>query len=137
LNAAIAGHFGVPAVLISGDDAIIAEARKLLPGIEGAIVKKALGFHAAQSITPEASYALIKEAAQRAVARAKDVKPHVLAPPVTLDLTFKNYRPSEILAYLSIVERTASHAIRFRGKDILEVSRFLQFVGGYEPGLTP
>ena len=30
LNAAIAGHFGVPVIMISGDDAIVAEARNLL-----------------------------------------------------------------------------------------------------------
>jgi D-aminopeptidase len=56
---------------------------------------------------------------------------------VQLDLTFKNYRPAEILAYLSIVQRTTAHSIRFTGRDMIEVSKFLQFLGTYEPGIAP
>ena len=65
------------------------------------------------------------------------MKPYELKTPVTLDVRFKNYRPSEVLAYLPIVERTDAHAIRFRGKDMLETIRFLEFLMYYEPGLTP
>jgi D-amino peptidase len=65
------------------------------------------------------------------------MKPYVVASPVTLDVRFKNYRPSEVLAYLPIVERTDAHSIRFRGKDMLETIRFLEFVTHYEPGLAP
>ena len=57
--------------------------------------------------------------------------------PVTLDVVFKNYRPAEMLAFLPIVQRTTSHAIRFSGRDMIEVSKFLEFIGTYEPGLTP
>jgi hypothetical protein len=41
-----------------------------------------------------------------------------------LDVRFKNYRPSEVLSYLPIVERTDSHSIKFAGKDMIEVSKF-------------
>ena len=37
----------------------------------------------------------------------------------------------------SIVERIGAHAIRFSGRDILEVSRFLEFMGKYSAELTP
>ena len=33
-------------------------------------------------------------------------------------------------------ERADAHTVRFRGKDILEVARFLEFVL-HEPGLAP
>jgi len=39
LNAAIAGHFGVPVAMISGDESIVKEAQALLGPIEGAVVK--------------------------------------------------------------------------------------------------
>jgi D-amino peptidase len=54
-----------------------------------------------------------------------------------LNVTFKNYRPSEVLSYLSIVERTDAHTIRFVGKDIIEVSKFLTFINTYELNLEP
>ena len=42
-----------------------------------------------------------------------------------------------MLSYLSIVERTDAHSIRFTGKDMVEVSKFLEFIVTYEPGLEP
>ena len=137
INTAIAGHFNVPVIMLSGDDAIVKEATALLGGIEGAAVKWAYGFHSARTMMPEAAYALIREKAKRAVERIKDFKPYKVKAPVQLDVRFKNYRPSEVLSYLSIVERTDSHSIRVIGKDIVEVSKFLEFITTYEPGLEP
>jgi D-amino peptidase len=137
LNAAIAGHFGVPVVLITGDDAIVKEGKALLGDVEGAVVKWAYGFHSARTRTPEAACDLIREAARKAIARSRDFKPYRLKEPVDLDLRFKNYRPAEVLAYLPAVERTDAHSIRFRARDILEAVRFLEFVTNYEPGLAP
>lgn len=137
LNAAIAGHFNVPVVAVSGDDAVVKEVQAILPGIEGAVVKWAYGFHSAKTLTPEAACELIREKVKAGVARRREWKPYRLRTPVELDVRFKNYRPSEVLAYLSIVERTDSHTVRFRGRDILEVSRFLSFILNYEPALAP
>ncbi len=137
LNAAIAGHFNVPVIMVSGDDAVVKETRDLLGDVEGAVVKWASGFHSAKTIMPTASYALIKEKARQAVRRIKDFKPYKLAAPIQLDVRFKNYRPSEVLSYLSIVERTDAHSIRFTGKDMIEVSKFLEFIVTYEPNLEP
>ena len=77
------------------------------------------------------------QSARRAVARIDEFKPYKLRAPTRLDLRFKNYRPSEVLAYLPVIERTDSHSIRFAGKDILEVSRFLQFIDEFESDLQP
>jgi D-amino peptidase len=137
LNAAIAGHFNVPVIMISGDDAVVKETQALLGDVEGAVVKWASGFHSAKTVMPEVSYVMIREKAKRAVERIKDFKPYKLAAPIQLDVRFKNYRPSEVLSYLSIVERTDAHSIRFTGKDMIEVSKFLEFIVTYESGLEP
>ena len=137
INAAIAGRFGVPVVFISGDDVAVEETRRLLGDVEGAVVKRAISFHSASTMTPKAAQALIRDRVKAALARRSAFKPYVIQPPITLDVIFKNYRPAEILAYLPIVQRTASHAIRFMGRDMVEVSRFLEFVGTYEPGIAP
>jgi D-amino peptidase len=137
INAAIAGHFNVPIIMISGDDAIVKEASDLLGNIEGATVKWAISFHAARTLTPAAGYAVIREKTKRAIARIKEFKPYKLKYPVTLDVRFKSYRPSELLAYLPIVQRTDSHSIRFIGKDIIEVSKFLEFITNYDVSLEP
>jgi D-amino peptidase len=137
INAAIAGHFGVPVVAISGDDAAVAEAQALLGKIEGAVVKRAISFHSAATMTPAAAQALIRAKVKAGIERRRELSPYLVGKPIRLDVTFKNYRPAEILGYLSIVQRTGAHSIRFTGRDIVEVSRFLEFMGDYSADLTP
>jgi D-amino peptidase len=137
INAAIAGHFNVPIIMVSGDDVVVKETTDLLGDVEGAVVKWASGFHSAKTMMPEASYALIKEKARKAVSRIREFKPYKLTTPVKLEVRFKNYRPSEVLSYLSIVERTDAHSIRFSGKDMVETSKFLAFLNTYELSLEP
>lgn len=137
LNAAIAGHFNVPVIMVSGDDALVKETQALLGNIEGAVVKYASGFHSAMTMTPEAGQQLIREKVKAAMARLKNFKPYKVAGPVQLDVRFKNYRPSEVLSYLSVVERVDAHSIRYVGKDMLDVAKFLEFIMTYEPGLEP
>jgi D-aminopeptidase len=70
-----------------------------------------LRFSLGDNLDAEASYQLIREKVKKAIVRIKDFKPHKLSPPIQLDVRFKNYRPSEVLSYLSIVERTDAHSI--------------------------
>jgi len=136
-NAAVAGHFNVPVIMVSGDDAAVKELTASVGDIEGAVVKWNAGFHSAKTMMPEAAYGLIREKAKTAVARIKDFKPYKIKTPIQLDVRFKNYLPSELLSYLSIVERVDSHTIRFIGKDMIETTRFIAFITNYEPGLEP
>src|SRR5579862_442938 len=136
-NAAIAGHFGVPVVMISGDDAAVAEVRSLVGNIEGFETKKSLGFHSANTITPEASIAGIAQKVKAAFARRGDFQPYVLQTPVTLDISFKNYMPAEVLSYLKIIQHVDSHSIRYVGQDMVEVADFVDFIASYNLGLEP
>lgn len=137
INAAIAGYFGVPVVAISGDNVAVSEAQSLIGGMEGAVVKRAISFHAAATMTPEAAQQLVRQKVKAGLQRRGSLKPYVVRSPVRLDVTFKNYTPAEMLTFLPSVQRTASHAIRFEGRDILQVSRFLEFINTYNPDMTP
>ncbi len=137
INAAIAGHFGVPVIMISGDDAIAEEASELLGDLETAVVKRAYGFHAAETLMPGAAYRLIEETAARAVRRIDEFEPWDLGGPIDLEVSLKHYRPVEVLDYLEIVERIDSHTIRYRGADMIAVSNFLTFLLNYDSSATP
>ena len=137
INAALAGHFGVPVVMISGDDAAVAEAQQLIGPIEGAAVKRAISFHAANTMTPAAGQALIREKVKAGLARRGALRPYVIRGPIRLDVTFKNYTPAEVATYLPGIERRDAHTIRFTARDITEVSRFISFLTTYSAALTP
>jgi len=137
INAAIAAHFGVPVVMITGDDQIIAETKQRLGNLEGVAVKRAIGFHSTETMIPSVAAELIHQRAKVAVQRRAEMKPYVMTRPVTVEVSMKNYRPVELLGYLPNVQRIDSHTVRFVGRDITEVSRFLEFMTNYDPTLTP
>ncbi len=137
INAAIAGDFGVPVVMISGDDAAVEEARQVVGDMEGAVVKYSLGFHSARTLMPEAAYELIGDRVRAALGRLDDFEPYVMEGPLELEISFKNYMPAEVMAYLPIVERVDSHTIRFVGQDMTEISKFIEFTTSYAVNITP
>jgi D-amino peptidase len=135
--AAIAGHFNVPVIMMSGDDAAIAEVRGAIGNIEAAETKKTLGFHSAITLTPQASYDLIAARVKAAMGRRGEFKPYKVATPVTVEIGFKNYTPVETLAYLPGFERADSHTIRYRAKDMVEAEAIRTFITSYRIDMTP
>jgi D-amino peptidase len=136
-NAAYAGSFGVPVIFASGDDAAMDELKSRLGNLETVETKKSLGFHSAETLTPEASCQKIGAGVKTAFGRLHDFKPYAVKTPITLEISFKNYTPAETLTYLRIVERVDSHTIRFVGKDMAEASDFVDFIDHYNPDMTP
>lgn len=137
MNAAMAGHFGVPVIMVSGDDVAVAENQVIIGDIEGAVVKWASGFHSARTLTPEAAYEVIRTRTKSAIDRIDQFEPYVLETPIELELSLKHYRPVELLSYLPNVDKVNSHTIRFVGEDIVEVSNFLAVATGYRIDLQP
>lgn len=137
MNAALAGSLGVPVVLVSGDDAAVAEVRALVGDVEGAVVKRSIGFHAAATMTPAAGQALIRERARAAIARLRDFRPHRVAGPYVLDLVYKSYLPAEVMSLLPGVERRDAHTVRYTAPRLTDISRFLVFATSYRSDLTP
>jgi D-amino peptidase len=135
--AAIAGHFNAPVIMMSGDDAAIAEVRAAIGNIEAAETKRTLGFHSAITLTPQASYDLIAARVKAAIGRRAEFKPYKVTTPVTVDVSFKNYTPAEMLAYLPGFERTDAHSIRFRAKDMVEAEAIRTFITTYQIGMAP
>jgi D-amino peptidase len=136
-NAAYAGALGVQVIFASGDDAAVNELKSRLGNIETVETKKSLGFHSAETITPAASCEQIAAGVKAALGRTRELKPYVLKMPIQLEVTFKNYMPAEVLSYLRSVQRVDSHTIRFVGKDMEEVSDFVEFMDNYNADLTP
>ena len=91
LNAAVAGHFGVPVIMVSGDQTACAQVMELLGNVETAIVKQASSRFAAECLSPQATREMICLRAERAVQRLAEgtiPKPFVLDTPITVTIEF-------------------------------------------------
>ena len=91
LNGALAGHFGVPVIMVSGDQTACAQVVETFGDLETAIVKQASARFAAECLTPQASQDLIYSSSARAVGRLLEgdiPDPFVLDTPVRVTVEF-------------------------------------------------
>ena len=83
---ALAGELGVPAVMVSGDDKICAEAREKVPGIVAVEVKEALSAYQACSLIPQRAQQLIYDGVRKGISLRHSIAPFVIPGPVRLNL---------------------------------------------------
>ncbi len=81
--ALVAGYYGVPTVLCTGDLAAGNEARELIPEIVVAAVKEGLSRFAAKQMSHPKACELVRERVAEAVRRAHDIPPPTVAGPYT------------------------------------------------------
>lgn len=67
INALVAHHFGLPVILITGDDITVAEAKEWIPEADGLCVKRSIGRFAAESMSPVAARSAITQRVQDAL----------------------------------------------------------------------
>jgi len=106
LNAALAGHHGVPLIFVSGDSAVAEEAKALIPSITTAVVKWAVGRQAARCLHPQKSREVIKAKATEALRNIGKSKPFTFKPPIEVRLKFFNPTMADAAEVLPYLERT-------------------------------
>jgi D-amino peptidase len=131
-NAAIAGHFGVPVVFVSGDTKAVAQMKTAVPSVEGAVVKEPLGYHSALTLTPARGQAMIRDGVRAGLARRAAIKPYTIASPITLDVGFKLTLDAERASYIPGLTRTGAHTVRGTLPDMLTLVRLVQVLSSFE-----
>ena len=83
-----AGSYGIPVLLVTGDQAACDEARDFFGEIETVAVKEGVGRQHARCLHPEQARELIRAAARRAMALVGNVPPYRVEPPLTVRLEY-------------------------------------------------
>lgn len=86
VDAAIAGDYGKPVIMVSGDDKVCAEVKSFLPNVVTAEVKKGLSREGAMLLPPNKAHELLRSKAKEAVANFENVKPYVVQKPVEIQI---------------------------------------------------
>jgi D-amino peptidase len=94
-NAAIAGYFGVPPIMVTGDEATCREAKKFFGNnIVTVAVKRGVARESAELYPFEETRKALYEGAKRAVNAVSSCKPYVLETPVKVKEEYLNLDPS-------------------------------------------
>jgi len=115
LNAALAGYYGVPLVMISGDEKSLKYiSENISPKIATAVVKKGIGRLAAVSFHPKKAQKIIKEAVIDGLKRRIEIPPLVFDDPITVDITYKDQNGAfNNKFFMPGDERIAGDKVRF------------------------
>ena len=115
----LAGTFGIPAIMLSGDTAACREFHDLVPQGECAEVKSGVSRTAGYMLPHPTACALIRERARRAMERLSEFKPYKISGPVELKVEFTTRGVHEF-APREGVERVNERTWVFKGKDIVD-----------------
>lgn len=110
--AAFAGAFSIPVVMVSGDFAACAEARRFFGNIKTAAVKYAEGRNRADCLPDADAERLIYEAARDAVPASGRIRPYYVALPAEIRLEFNRADYCEYAADKKGVERLDARTVR-------------------------
>jgi len=115
----LAGTFGIPAIMVSGDTAACHEYLDLVPNGECAEVKSGVSRTAGYMLPHGAACELIRQKAQRAMSRLSEYKPYKISGPVEVRVEFTT-RASQSYGPREGVEQLDARTWAFHGKDIQE-----------------
>jgi D-amino peptidase len=119
-RAMMAGTFGVPTIFVSGDDKAVEEARALVPGIYGAVVKWGLGWELALHLSPDAARRRTREVAAEAIRHLEEIPPVQIEPPFEQEI--RVYEGVSIGPYLEAgAECIDDRTVVFRSDDICDL----------------
>ncbi len=129
ISAALAGHFGIPTVLVTGDDVCCSKMRRIIPEIETVVVKHAISRYAAICLPFSKTEPLIRDAAKRALERTQkgEIPPYRYDDkPRQVEIDMGTPYQAQVIAELTQGETFGAAGIRWQKKGIIEIFRTLR-----------
>ena len=123
LNALVAQAYGVPIVLVTGDETTEVETRMWAPDVVAAVVKKSVTRFAADSMHPNQACDLIFEKAKEAITNLKSMSAPKIALPATIEITFHNNDFADMATWLPGTKKTGTKKVELTDADPLQLFR--------------
>jgi D-amino peptidase len=121
INALIAGELGVSVSLVSGDDVLIDETKKMVPnGFVAIVTKRVIGRSAAITYSPAKVRRMLQAGAAEAVRRERrgDFRPFTMERPYRVDFKLRQTFPDSVVQTVAgltefRLEKTGDRAFRY------------------------
>jgi D-amino peptidase len=121
LNGAVAGYFGCPVALFTGDAAAVSQMHEHLLQVEGVVVKEGISRSSARSLHPSVARARIREGAKRAIERLDNIPPFLPEGRVDLEVDLFYSVMADVCEWIPGIERRGSRTVGYASDDYLEV----------------
>jgi len=126
MTVALASHFGIPTVLVSGDDRICQRMQEWSNGqIEAVVTKRALERNSAITVPLERTRQEIRAAASKALKKAPGARLLGFEKPMTVEVDFHWPEDSKSVSLIPTVSRLGHTGVRFVAADALQAHKTL------------
>ena len=127
LNALIAGYYGVPVVLVSGDTAVCRQATEVLgKDVVTVAVKEAFGRLAAKLVPMDEARQKIEAGVREALGKIAAVKPFKMQGPYAFELMFHVSAQADMGAMIPGAKRVDARTLSFTADDYIQGFRTLR-----------
>ncbi|MFI8712234.1 M55 family metallopeptidase [Brevibacillus brevis] len=126
LNAAIAGAFGVPVVLVTGDSQTAKEVEEDIPGVFTVAVKTGITGLSSQAMHPVRARELIRQQAKEALLHRRTVKPLAQKVENTIEVEFTKSQFATAVSWMPGIELIEGRTVRFHSPDLVSMMPVLQ-----------
>jgi D-amino peptidase len=125
INAALAGHYGVPVALVSGDRTTLAEAERIIPWAVRVETKRSLSYYAAECLSPQLVQETLRAAGAQAVRQRARMELFTLKAPISLAIDTMTTAQADALDGLPGFSRLAARTVEYSADDMSSVYRAL------------
>ncbi|MDF0726527.1 M55 family metallopeptidase [Cytobacillus sp. S13-E01] len=126
LNAAVAGYYRVPVIMVSGCNLVAEEAGNLIPNIHSAIVKKTINRTVARNLSPLKAQNIIKRETISAIKKRLEIIPFMIDSTAQVELSFLHTGQADIAEILPYVTRVNQITVSFCSKNIIEAYQIIR-----------
>lgn len=126
LNAAIAGAFGVPVVLVTGDSQTAQEVEEDIPGVFTVAVKSGITGLSSQALHPVRARELIRNQAKEALLHRSKVQPLGQKDENTIEVEFTKSQFATAVSWMPGIELIEGRTVRFHSNDLVSMMPVLQ-----------
>lgn len=126
INAAIAGYYKTPVVLVAGDNEVCQEAKATLGKVKTVAVKQAITRYSARSLHPAKACELIQASVTEALKDLSQYQLYQPAGPYTFALQFIQAGQADAAAMMPGTVRVDASTVSFSHEDYIEAFRGLR-----------
>lgn len=127
LNTLLASWYGVPVVLVTGDDKAVAQVQEVATDARGVVVKRAINERAVELKPLDEAHREIEEAARAGVEAAQRFEP-VRDAPYRVRLQFRNSLYPEIASAFPSIDRPAPDTVTFETDEMPQAYRLIRIL---------
>lgn len=126
IDAYALAEYGIPVIMITGDQALVSEASAFLPGIETVQVKTSLDCRTTDCLPLLEARRLIEAAAEHALSRIDEFKPEQITKPIKIDVSFPKKKQVDLCETIPRAKRNREKTVSYIAEDWDEAYSFVR-----------